>query len=100
MTRATTTSLFAAPASATALAAATLVTATLTVATLTVPGPAQAAPYWPWCAQNYDRSNAHYCGFVSWEQCMDTVRGGRGGHCYHNLESPPAAVRSARTRHY
>jgi hypothetical protein len=85
MTRATTRLIFA--------------TAALAAAMLTAPVPAQAAPYWPWCAQNYDRSSAHYCGFISWEQCMDTVRGGRGGHCYHNLAPPPAAYRSARKRY-
>jgi hypothetical protein len=89
MNRATTKSIYAVSAVAIALG----------TATLTTPRPAQAAPYWPWCVQNSDRSNAHYCGFISWEQCMETARGARGGYCYHNLESPPpVANRSARAR--
>jgi hypothetical protein len=70
----------------------------LSAATLIAPHAAQAAPYWPWCVRTADRNSTQYCGFISWEQCMETARGGRGGYCYHNLEAPPVADRSASRR--
>ena len=47
--------------------------------------PAAAAEY-PWCAQysGQDGDGGKNCGFVSWEQCMQTVRG-IGGDCVRNL---------------
>jgi hypothetical protein len=45
---------------------------------------AQAQNY-PWCAQ-YCGGGLN-CGFVSFEQCMDTVRG-IGGFCIQNNRSP------------
>jgi hypothetical protein len=47
--------------------------------------PAAAAEY-PWCAQysGQDGDGGKNCGFVSWEQCMQTVRG-MGGDCVRNL---------------
>ena len=46
--------------------------------------PAAAIEY-PWCAQ-YSGSGggARNCGFVSSEQCMETIRG-MGGFCERNL---------------
>lgn len=81
----------------TGLIFAALTATALTAAALPASRPAQAAPYWPWCAYTYGKSTTSYCGFISWEQCMDTVAGGRGGHCYRNPESPRAADRAART---
>ena len=46
------------------------------------PCPSHAEVYRPWCAQYYDsNSGATNCGFVSYEQCMATARGG-GAWCY------------------
>ncbi|HEX5211060.1 MAG TPA: DUF3551 domain-containing protein [Pseudolabrys sp.] len=46
---------------------------------------AQAEPY-RWCAQygSGRGGGARNCGFVTWEQCMQTIRG-MGGFCEHNL---------------
>jgi hypothetical protein len=44
---------------------------------------AQAVEY-PWCAQyTGERGASTNCGFSTWEQCMDTVRG-VGGFCREN----------------
>lgn len=47
--------------------------------------PAAAIEY-PWCAQynGADSGGARNCGFVSYEQCMWTIRGA-GGSCEENL---------------
>jgi hypothetical protein len=46
--------------------------------------PAAAIEY-PWCAQYSGKDGGgRNCGFVSWDQCMATVRG-MGGFCEHNL---------------
>src|SRR6266436_8179740 len=47
----------------------------LTTVPMIQPHAANAAPYWPWCSQYFSRGTPHACAFVSWEQCMDTVRG-------------------------
>lgn len=49
--------------------------------------PAAAAIEYPWCAQyggGEDGGGGRNCGFVSYEQCMLTVRG-MGGSCEQNL---------------
>jgi len=53
--------------------------------------PATAAEY-PWCAQytGDDGDGGRNCGFVSYEQCMQTVRG-MGGFCEQNLFYPGSA---------
>ncbi|HEY1309439.1 MAG TPA: DUF3551 domain-containing protein [Pseudolabrys sp.] len=64
--------------------------------------PAAAAEY-PWCAQysGQDGDGGKNCGFVSWEQCMQTVRG-IGGDCVRNLfyddrtERPAKRARKSR----
>ena len=61
----------------------------LTTVPMIQPHAANAAPYWPWCSQYFSRGTPHACAFVSWEQCMDTVRG-IGGYCYANPYPPPA----------
>ena len=47
--------------------------------------PAAAIEY-PWCAEysGEDSGGGRNCGFVSWDQCMLTVRG-MGGMCERNL---------------
>jgi hypothetical protein len=68
----------------------------LAAAALTSPSSGQGAPYWPWCSQYAEMDTAHTsCAFISWEQCMETVRG-MGGYCYVNPYPPPPADRSAK----
>ena len=52
--------------------------------------PAAAAEY-PWCAQYGGRDGGRNCGFVSFAQCQDTVRG-MGGFCERNTSYHPAAA--------
>jgi Protein of unknown function (DUF3551) len=71
------------------------------VAASIVPGaPAQAQNY-PWCAQYMggDMGGAMNCGFVSFDQCMATVRG-MGGFCMQNNTylPPPGPHSSVRRR--
>jgi hypothetical protein len=83
------------------LARTTLAALSLT-AVMIQPHAANAAPYWPWCSETYSRTTTRACAFSSWEQCMDTVRGGAGGHCYTNPYPPPPAPaeRSAKLRRH
>ena len=67
--------------------------------------PAAAAIEYPWCAQysSEDGDGGKNCGFVSWEQCMQTVRG-IGGDCVRNLfyegpARPPAKRARKRNSH-
>jgi hypothetical protein len=56
----------------------------------------------PWCAW-YDVST-YNCGFYSWEQCYETVRGGGGGWCRPNYfksnAAPQPTGKKARTKQY
>ena len=50
-----------------------------------IPTAAQAAIEYPWCAQyGGDDNGGRNCGFVSYEQCMETARGA-GASCEVNL---------------
>ena len=51
-------------------------------ATATFAKPAGTIEY-PWCAQYGGRDGGRNCGFVSYEQCMETIRG-MGGFCAQN----------------
>ena len=75
------------------LARTTLATLALTIMMLMEPHSATAAPYWPWCSVTNTRTTVNSCAYISWEQCMDTVRG-IGGHCYTNPYPPPLPARS------
>jgi len=62
------------------------------------PRPAAAAIEYPWCAQysgGDDGGGSRNCGFSTWEQCMETVRGA-GGFCERNLFYEGPAERPAR----
>lgn len=63
------------------------------VALMTPIRPAAAIEY-PWCAQysGEEGDGGRNCGFVSREQCMETVRG-MGGFCEANLFYPGPAER-------
>jgi hypothetical protein len=57
---------------------------------------AEARDY-PWCAEGNYKGGATNCGFVTLQQCMDTVRGS-GGSCgpntmYRPLSEPRALPR-------
>jgi len=52
--------------------------------------PGAARQWYPWCAMYADRSGITACGFDTFEQCLETVRG-IGGSCIHNWYPPPAA---------
>ncbi|HEX4410520.1 MAG TPA: DUF3551 domain-containing protein [Xanthobacteraceae bacterium] len=59
--------------------------------------PARAQNY-PWCAQYSGRmGGAMNCGFVSFDQCMNTVRG-MGGFCIENNTYHPPAGRTYRSQ--
>jgi len=52
-----------------------------------------AANEYPWCAQYTGRGGGgRNCGFLSWDQCMQTVRG-MGGFCEPNAFYSSAAAR-------
>ena len=54
-------------------------------ALLLLPKSAEAQEY-PWCATYHDADGGEIttCGYVSWQQCIDTAGGGVGGHCRMN----------------
>jgi hypothetical protein len=53
-------------------------------------GASQAQTY-PWCATYNDKYGSHNCGFVTFEQCLATVRG-IGGFCGQNPWFQPSVV--------
>jgi hypothetical protein len=63
--------------------------------------PAAAQTNYPWCSNFADGFGGTNCGFVSYEQCMATVRGS-GGFCQENdmykgpSKNPAAGAASAR----
>jgi len=56
------------------------------VSLLALATPVRARIEYPWCAQygGGDEGGDRNCGFVSYEQCMKTIRG-MGGFCAQNL---------------
>ena len=46
------------------------------------------AQNYPWCAYYSSRSGGTNCGFISFEQCMDTARG-LGSNCQPNTQYVP-----------
>ncbi len=62
----------------------------LAVVMITLPLPAQAQNY-PWCAlYSGGKGGGMNCGFTTFEQCLETVRG-IGGFCQRNdwYQPPP-----------
>jgi hypothetical protein len=73
-----------------------LVALALGFAGLAFASAAQAQNY-PWCAQYSGRmGGAMNCGFVSFDQCMNTVRG-MGGFCIENNTYHPPAGKTYRS---
>lgn len=75
-----------------------LATVALIVGVLAFGGAARAQNY-PWCAQySGNMGGSMNCGFVSFDQCMATVRG-MGGFCVvNNRYVPPAGAAPSRSR--
>lgn len=73
-----------------------LATLAMVIAAAAFASRAQAQNY-PWCAQyGEDFGDVLNCGFVSFEQCMETVRG-MGGFCIvNNRYEPPPGPHPAR----
>ena len=71
--------------------------ATIVFVALAIPIRPAAAIEYPWCAQysGDEGDGGRNCGFVSREQCMETVRG-MGGFCEPNLFYTGAAERPAK----
>jgi hypothetical protein len=59
------------------------------------------AQNYPWCAQYRGYDGGFNCGFVSFNQCMATVRG-IGGFCLRNntYVAPHPAIRTPRPSQY
>ena len=55
----------------------------LSLAAAALAAPAAAQTNYPWCSNFADGFGGTNCGFVSYEQCMQTVRGS-GGFCNEN----------------
>jgi hypothetical protein len=72
--------------------------AMIALAASAAPAPAESQTYYPWCA-HYMPDGGTNCGFVSWEQCMQTARGA-GAYCERNsFYTEPATVRRKKPRH-
>lgn len=73
--------------------------AVVAVVTMAASPHSATAIEYPWCAQYGGRDDgARNCGFVSFEQCMDTIRG-MGGFCERNLFYEGPAERPAKPLH-
>jgi Protein of unknown function (DUF3551) len=58
------------------------------------------AQNYPWCAQYGIRGGARNCGFVTYRQCMATIRG-LGGYCEQNfMYRPPGDGRPVRRKRH
>ncbi len=59
--------------------------------------PADADVEYPWCAQYRRAVGGTNCGFVTYQQCLETISG-IGGYCYRNpaYSSPRAKTRKPR----
>jgi hypothetical protein len=65
----------------------------------TVPGHAQSAYSYPWCALYGDRSGAQSCYFETRQQCMETLSG-IGGTCIRSPYYHDDRRRHVRPRSY
>ena len=63
----------------------------LTIAGLGCIPPATAAPIYRWCASYEDRGDMT-CAYDTFQQCLDTARGGEGGMCMENPAWNPAPI--------
>jgi hypothetical protein len=67
------------------------------IALLAFTGSLSTAEAGPWCSveQSGAGDGATNCGFVTWEQCMETALSNRG-YCAPNPADPPRASRTER----
>lgn len=63
--------------------AAMFLAATVLSSAVLAPDISASAPEYPFCAIRGGRGGSETCGFTSFAQCLDTVRGA-GGHCQVN----------------
>jgi hypothetical protein len=63
----------------------------LLLATISVAPRAQAQSNYPWCAYYGSGFSGTNCGFTTFEQCLENVRG-IGGFCQQNDWYHPAAA--------
>ena len=66
----------------------TMATMLIAAGWLLIGGNASNAQTYPWCAIYNDKYGAWNCGFVTFEQCLATVRG-IGGICGQNPAFQP-----------
>ena len=60
--------------------------------------PVRAEIEYPWCAQYGGQDDGgRNCGFVSYEQCMETIRG-MGGFCEQNLFYPGSTSDTSKSK--
>jgi hypothetical protein len=67
---------------------ASLTLAIATAAAVALPGTAARAQNYPWCMYWNGTGGARNCGFISFEQCMESARGA-GGDCRQNSAYTP-----------
>jgi hypothetical protein len=80
----------------TLMIAALIAAAVMTASTAQAQTGMSRIPYYPWCAvtgEHFEGGEGRSCGFVSYEQCMDSVRG-QTGMCFENIwgASRPSAA--------
>ena len=59
--------------------------------------PGAAAPVYRWCASYEDRGDMT-CAYDTFQQCLDTARGGAGGTCMENPAWQPAPIAPVKPR--
>jgi len=60
-------------------------------------GRAEAAPSYRYCAEYEDRGDVT-CAYNTFQQCLDTARGGAGGTCRENPFYRPAPAAPGRQK--
>jgi hypothetical protein len=78
-----------------------IVLCALTVATAAdaLISPAGAAVEYPWCAEYRRAVGGTNCGFVTYQQCLETISG-IGGYCYRNPAYSGAREKTRKPRSY
>ena len=66
-----------------------------TIAGAALAAPAHAEVQYPWCAEYRGHVGGTNCGFVTYQQCLETISG-VGGNCYPNPAYRPPVERPRR----
>jgi hypothetical protein len=69
------------------------------IAGVLLPSRADTAPIYRWCA-DYGSRDIVTCAYDTFQQCLDSARGGAGGYCRENPAWPGPAPRSKVKRKY